>query len=541
MRAANIGTSCSALLICTAQAWAVLNAESFIAIRLIEGPYEELKNLNFYDSQSLDPKTVYRTGGISNDGDLFGDSRWPPDDDATASNHPNHFEQGVRWLRSTGYQPEIVNGGQEHLLWDDSQPDQAVPGEGHYGMHSGWHRESPGYRHRGVTPDGIAVGAYNVFPLHSYHYDIKNDVLTDLGKGMGSGANINGLVTAIYSTCCGAHGNGFYSKLLSIDPAQTNDKHEVVSWFPTFGNDVFPWAINNQNIIVGNSGSLFTAHRQPMKILPTGENTWGPPIALESLDNTTGEGGRVIGDSSVLDISNNEERPFGVGISGSPHTHGIVWDINTGTIAADFGPLTQAWQISGDGTKVAGLKKAFAIPPITTPTVWSTDNGWQTFTELDLNETLAFSVKLDGADAWMELVDIDGVNDSGQVVGIGFAHGPNESVSQAVFLLDTLPLGLVLQGDVNNDASVNNLDITPFIAALAAEDEAAFLVQFPEGNYAAADIDISGSPDNLDITPFIGLLTAAADDAAAIPEPSSIGLIVLLLMTLGSGRRWNSA
>ena len=89
-------------------------------------------------------------------------------------------------------------------------------------------------------------------------------------------------------------------------------------------------------------------------------------------------------------------------------------------------------------------------------------------------------------------------------------------------------------GDVNNDGSVDNLDITPFIAALAAEDETAFLAAFPEGNYAAADIDTSGGPDNLDITPFIDLLTVAG---AAIPEPASVTLLLLMLMGMRRARR----
>ena len=33
---------------------------------------------------------------------------------------------------------------------------------------------------------------------------------------------------------------------------------------------------------------------------------------------------------------------------------------------------------------------------------------------------------------------------------------------------------------VSNDGSVNNFDLTPFIAALAGEDEPAFLAQFPD-------------------------------------------------------------
>ena len=72
------------------------------------------------------------------------------------------------------------------------------------------------------------------------------------------------------------------------------------------------------------------------------------------------------------------------------------------------------------------------------------------------------------------------------------------------------------------------------MAALSAADEAAFLTQFPNGNYAAADVDMSGLPNNLDITPFIGLLTAAGSNATAVPEPGSLACIALALMM---GRR----
>ena len=155
----------------------------------------------------------------------------------------------------------------------------------------------------------------------------------------------------------------------------------------------------------------------------------------------------------------------------------------------------------------------FAIPPRKIPTVWSTDDGWASFTELELEEALAFDLGLEGADIWQELTDIDGVNDSGQVVGIGTFVGQDGSDQQGVFLLDTLALEEgVLKGDVNNDAAINNLDITPFIVVLTAVDEAAFLDVFPDGNYAAADIDMSGGPNNLDITPFIDLLTATASN-----------------------------
>ena len=318
--------------------------------------------------------------------------------------------------------------------------------------------------------------------------------------------------------------------VLSINPEQTNDKHEVASWFPTFGfDDPFTFAINNQNIIVGNVGSIFTVDRRPMKMVPTGEGTWSDPIEMESI--AADAGGGVTGDANVLDISNNVDRPFAVGAVGSPQSHAVIWDVNAGSIVADFGNLTSAWQISNDGTKVAGLRSEFAIPPRQIPTVWSTDDGWASFTELDLNEALAFELGLDGADIWVELTDIDGVNDAGQVVGIGTVEDARGERT-AVFLLDTLDLDLeqVLRGDVDNSGEVNNLDITPFIGALAAANEAAFLAAFPAGNYAAADVDASGSPDNIDITPFIAALTAAAGSSAAVPEPASVILLVVSLV-----------
>ena len=519
------------VLICTAVvlagangAQAVLTAEKFVALRLIEDVYDRTDQ----PPSNRSDGTIYRTGGITNDGDLFGDAIWDQD-----LEHREHFEQPVRWLRSTGYKPEIVNGGMEHILHPccgGEEDTTVVPGESFWGLHSGDNRETPGRHMKGVTAGGFAIGSYHVNNMQSYHYDIKNDVLTHLGVGLAAGGNDNGLVVSSYSNCCGAHSSGYYSKVLSIDPEKTNDKHEVASWYPTFGfDDPFTFAINNQNIIVGNVGSLFTAERRPMKMVPTGEGTWSDPIELESFVEDAG--GVLTGDTNVLDISNNVDRPFAVGAIGSPQSHAVIWDVNDGSIVADFGNLTMAWQISNDGTKVAGIRKEFAIPPRETPVVWSTDDGWASFTELDLNEALDWDLGLKGADIWEELTRIDGVNDSGQVVGTGTVWPPDGDQRTAVFLLDTLALSTsVLKGDVNDDGSVDNLDITPFIAALAAADEAAFLDAFPEGNYAAADIDMSGGPNNLDITPFIGLLTAAGSNATAVPEPSSLVCVVLALM-----------
>ena len=74
-------------------------------------------------------------------------------------------------------------------------------------------------------------------------------------------------------------------------------------------------------------------------------------------------------------------------------------------------------------------------------------------------------------------------------------------------------------GDMNGDGNIDNLDTTPFITALVAADEAAFLARFPGGQYWAADCRPDGSIDNLDITPYINIMAggrAAPQGAGAV-------------------------
>jgi len=82
----------------------------------------------------------------------------------------------------------------------------------------------------------------------------------------------------------------------------------------------------------------------------------------------------------------------------------------------------------------------------------------------------------------------------------------------------------MLAGDVNGDGNVDALDISPFVAALLAEDHAAFLALCPDGEYWAADIQDDGNIDTMDITPFVGLL---AGGGSPVPEPAS-GLLIAL-------------
>ena len=92
------------------------------------------------------------------------------------------------------------------------------------------------------------------------------------------------------------------------------------------------------------------------------------------------------------------------------------------------------------------------------------------------------------------------------------------------------------RGDMNRDGSLDNLDITGFIAAVSIggsvtdpENLAQFEAAVPGGDFKAGDQDRSNTVDNLDITPFIQGLTLAGQAAgASVPEPATA-----LLMTGG--------
>ena len=535
----------AAMLPFAAAALAV-QVEDYVAMRILEPPAvhppPDCLNVMAHD-QPCGAGPAYVVG-ISNVGDMFG---------ILATNHPHvhHNEEAIRWLRNTGYTGENVHR-------PEMAPELGLPGGLASGIHMGW-----------VSAGGLATGVIAVTNTASAAYDVANNQWWHLGPGGAMKGNDLGRVVVVPTRF--TQGRGQVRDISLVEPPFTlNETGEL----QTLAVGAYPVAINNQDIIVGSfdTSCLPTPtpvcfnKNAPMKLLPTGENTWGQPIVMQELlelsPSTAGHdrGSPAAGGFGPTDLSNTDPA-YAIGTSrGKNNLHGVVWNVGSGQILADLGPMAEPYRINSAGTIIVGTQQTFTFPPSREHMVWWSEDGWATVKELDINEVLKV---VPGGESWEQITKLSSVNDHGQISGQGIlmsefgqlaepditAWDPELATGLGCgnhfwasndgcgipFVLDTLPLNLV--GDVNNDGSIDNLDITPFIAALAAEDEAAFLTQLPEGNYTAADIDVSGSPDNLDITPFIDLLASGASNSPVIPEPAAFTLLLPSLIAVGRTRR----
>ena len=111
----------------------------------------------------------------------------------------------------------------------------------------------------------------------------------------------------------------------------------------------------------------------------------------------------------------------------------------------------------------------------------------------------------DSLSLWLEWIDAPAT------ILSGAAYEGNFTVTATP--PELVPVG----GDVNGDGNVDNLDITPFVAALT-NGQGDFGVLHPDGMYWAADVNGDGNVDNLDITPFVDVVVAGQ----AIPEPATL-------------------
>ena len=135
-----------------------------------------------------------------------------------------------------------------------------------------------------------------------------------------------------------------------------------------------------------------------------------------------------------------------------------------------------------------------------------------------------------GGDNIAEITKLTGINDHGQVTAQGLIKGEfGEYLTPGVSNWD--PAVATDPACPNSDPGVwtqsNGCGIPLLLDTMS-------LSQVLEG-----DVDDDGLVTNLDITPFIDLLTAAASDSAAIPEPASV-MLLLPLMAMRRARRGGS-
>jgi len=527
----------------TSGAMAIL-AEDYVAIRILEPPdvHPPPDCLTFLMANHSCGAGPGFAGGISNDGDVFGVLE-------TDHPHQNALHDAARWLRSTNYDGENVRR-------------MVLAGAGPGGLAYGYQAV------RKVTSNGFAWGAGNPGLVR---YDIQNDEWKYFGRSAGcaGGGNSKGRGVA----ACQAGGDEpdedeyprvVDAKLVGDEPFDGSERGDLYRFAD---EEVRPQDINNADIIVGHLAipgecrlerdgvCLFQdpASARAMKVLPDGVDRWGEAILMDQFDPDLAARVHRISDS---------DPPYGIGFSTAAEgKKAAVWNVTTGEIAADLGGLTELQAINSSGTMIVGFRNSFGFPPPPPEhLIWWSEDGWQTVHELSAEEIRAVAP---GGEHIEVITKLTGINDHGQVSAQGLIRGefgeyltpgvsnwgpavatdptcPNSHSEWKAgngcgipLVLDTMGLapGAVI-GDVNDDGEVNNLDITTFIGALAAADEAAFLVDFPDGNYDAADIDGVDGPTNLDITPFITRLAAAAGTSgtsAAVPEPSSICLLALAL------------
>ena len=537
MRITGAVVSSLVVLAWTTAALAIL-AEDYVAIRILEPPAEHPPadcQLFVENIQQCGAGPAY-VAGISNAGDAAGilETNFP---------HVHHNEEAIRWLRRTGYAGENIR---RYDLAPGSVDQVGNPLGG--GRAKGIHGEY-------VTSGGFYTGTSSVTNTEGFHYDIVNNRWWHLGPGGGMKGNNLGRGLLREYPCCSP--NSRVADISLVQEPFTTDQTAALQVFP---KNTIVEAINDHDVIVGwfdptciiiPGGTPFCFGEQdPMKIVPIGKAQWGEKIPLDELTDTA--------DSEVIDLSNTQPA-YGIGTSDS---NGVIWDIDTGNIVADLGPLTKPFRINSAGTMIVGSQLGFGLPPTRDPVVWWSQDGWQTVQVLTMDEVLE---AVPGGEAWLDVTKLTGVNDAGQLSGMGILEGEFGQLADPSitdwdpglatgfvcsggryfqqddgcgipFILDTLSLD-ALRGDVNNDSEVNNLDITAFIIALTVDgSEAAFLKQLPNGSFAAADVNVSGGVDNLDITPFIELLTSAASDSAAVPEPGSLALVALALTTAVGGR-----
>jgi hypothetical protein len=140
-----------------------------------------------------------------------------------------------------------------------------------------------------------------------------------------------------------------------------------------------------------------------------------------------------------------------------------------------------------------------------------------------------------GADSFSGLshAELNSIQFSGQAIGaILLASGelvPNTGA----------PLSTMLQGDFNQDSSVNSTDVSAMVSALTDLHAYALLKHLADGDVLAlGDLDTDGKVSNADLQSLLNLLRAGGGAVAAVPEPASAVMAIIGMMILAAVWRY---
>jgi hypothetical protein len=126
------------------------------------------------------------------------------------------------------------------------------------------------------------------------------------------------------------------------------------------------------------------------------------------------------------------------------------------------------------------------------------------------------------------LTDAKDVNDNGWIVGT--AHDSNDNFSHAVILK---PIAQLLPGDLNRDNHVNAADISAMMLAMTNPTLYKSTYNVSDSQLQTlANVNNDGVVNNGDIQYLLKLLKTGGGSAAAVPEPSTGLLLILVLVRL---------
>ena len=355
-------------------------------------------------------------------------------------------ESGAQWLASTGYVAESV-------------------GQGPF---------SNGIQPVDVNGAGISSGRAISAGWDTFQYNVDTQEWFNLGGNEG-------------------HGSNSFGK--AVDDTGTVLLQDGSEAGKTWGN---PWDINDFDVVVG----WINSPREAALWKPSAVDAhdWGSVVILPPAPGGSSDG-------RAYNISDSDPG-FAAGISkdGDEVWHGMVWNTETETTAADFGDDTLVNFINSAGTMVAGSAGGSAR-------LWvRSADDWSTWDVLDPNTLLG---SIGGGGDWASLDDIDGVNDAGQAVGGGTLIGGEPSS----FLIQLPGLGCS-PGDADSDGDVDDDDLSLLLANWGSETATCAQGEFSDD-----------SPVNDDDLSLL-LANWTGPGSGPVPEPATLAVLALGALAL---------